>query len=147
MATPRPGTGPRGAIDSPVRTLCRALQDDETCQPDVRDAEQGGNRVPARFFRDVRQEGQRRAERAEWLLARGTRRRHPPQARLVSRPVPLDRHPSPTPPGRADHDDPVGIAAGPGSTGAGSEMSSQCPSKSVSASISTSASPLRMTFW
>lgn len=53
-----------------VSILFHALQGAETYDQYIRDAEQGGDRDLAQFFRDVKEENSRRADRAKQILGR-----------------------------------------------------------------------------
>ena len=53
-----------------VSILFHALQGAETYDQYIRDAEQGGDQDLAQFFRDVKQENSRRADRAKQILGR-----------------------------------------------------------------------------
>ncbi len=74
MATQQ-GTGTRDETYDLVSIQYHALQGAETYQQYVRDAEQRGDRELARFFREIQQEEQHRADRAKQLLAQRLGRR------------------------------------------------------------------------
>ena len=61
-------TGTRDVTYNLISILYHALQGAETYDQFIRDAEQGGDRELAQFFRDVKQENTRRADRAKQLL-------------------------------------------------------------------------------
>ncbi|HET6522117.1 MAG TPA: hypothetical protein VFG47_20180 [Geminicoccaceae bacterium] len=69
MATQQQSTGTRDETYDVISIPCHAPQGAETYQRYVQDAEQRGDQELAQFFRDVRQEERRRAERAKRLLA------------------------------------------------------------------------------
>jgi rubrerythrin len=65
-------TGSTGTTDvtyNLVSILYYALQGAETYDQYISDAEQGGDKDLAQFFRDTKEENQRRADRAKQLLA------------------------------------------------------------------------------
>ena len=53
-----------------VSILYHALQGSETYEMYIADAEEGGDQDLAQFFRDVKDENSRRAERAKQLLSK-----------------------------------------------------------------------------
>ena len=61
-------TGTADVTYNLVSILFHALQGAETYDQYISDAEQGGNQELAQFFREVKQENQRRADRAKQLL-------------------------------------------------------------------------------
>jgi rubrerythrin len=62
-------TGTRDVTYNLVSILYHALQGAETYDQFISDAEQGGDKDLAQFFRDTKEENQRRADRAKQLLA------------------------------------------------------------------------------
>ena len=69
MADSQGNTGTQDVHYNLVSILYHALQGAETYDQYIKDAEQGGNQDLAQFFRDVKDENQRRADRAKQLLA------------------------------------------------------------------------------
>ena len=63
-------TGTRDITYNIVSTIYHTLQGAETLALYIADAEQQGDQELAQFFRDVKEENQRRADRAKQLLAR-----------------------------------------------------------------------------
>jgi rubrerythrin len=63
-------TGTRDITYNLVSTIYHALQGAETEALYIADAEQHGDEELAQFFREVKMENQRRAERAKQLLGR-----------------------------------------------------------------------------
>ena len=63
-------TGTRDITYNLVSTIYHALQGAETEAIYIADAEQQGDQELAQFFRDVKQENSRRADRAKQLLAK-----------------------------------------------------------------------------
>ena len=63
-------TGTRDITYNIVSTIYHTLQGAETLALYIADAEQQGDQELAQFFRDVKEENQRRAERGKQLLAR-----------------------------------------------------------------------------
>jgi hypothetical protein len=63
-------TGTRDIIYNLVSTVYHTLQGAETEAVYIADAEQSGDQELVQFFRDMKEENQRRAERAQQLLAR-----------------------------------------------------------------------------
>lgn len=70
MATDTGNTGTQDIEYNLVSILYHALQGAETYDQYVQDAEQSGDRDLAEFFREVKQENSRRADRAKQLLHR-----------------------------------------------------------------------------
>lgn len=69
MTDSQGNTGTQDVHYNLVSILYHALQGAETHDQYIKDAEQGGNQDLAQFFRDVKEETQRRADRAKQLLA------------------------------------------------------------------------------
>ena len=63
-------TGTRDITYNLVSTIYHALQGAETEAIYIADAEQEGDQELVQFFREVKEENQRRADRAKQLLAR-----------------------------------------------------------------------------
>jgi rubrerythrin len=63
-------TGTRDETFNLISVLYHALQGAETYQQYIQDAEQRGDQELVQFFRDVREEEKRRADRAKQLLAK-----------------------------------------------------------------------------
>jgi hypothetical protein len=63
-------TGTRDIVYNLVSTIYHTLQGAETEAIYIADAEQEGDQELAQFFRDLKQENQRRADTAKRLLAR-----------------------------------------------------------------------------
>jgi rubrerythrin len=63
-------TGTEDLTYNLVSILYHSLQGAETYDMYIKDAEGSGNQDLAQFFRDVKQENERRAERAKQLLAK-----------------------------------------------------------------------------
>ena len=63
-------TGTRDITYNLVSTIYHALQGAETEAIYIADAEQEGDQELVQFFRDVKEENQRRADRAKQLLAK-----------------------------------------------------------------------------
>lgn len=63
-------TGTRDVTYNLVSTLYHALQAAETEDQYIQDAEQAGDQDLVQFFRDMKQENTRRADRTKQLLAR-----------------------------------------------------------------------------
>ena len=61
-------TGTRDIVYNLVSTIYHTLQGAETEATYIKDAEQGGNQDLAQFFREVKEENKKRAERAKQLL-------------------------------------------------------------------------------
>ncbi|HEU0012311.1 MAG TPA: hypothetical protein VFQ45_01435 [Longimicrobium sp.] len=70
MAQETGGTGTSDVTYNLVSILYHALQGAETYDQYATDAEQEGDRELAQFFRDVKQENSRRADRAKQILHR-----------------------------------------------------------------------------
>lgn len=69
MAESKGNTGTRDVTYNLVSILYHALQGAETYDQYIRDAEQGGDQDLARFFREVKDQNEQRADRAKQLLA------------------------------------------------------------------------------
>ena len=63
-------TGTRDTTYNLVSTIYHSLQGSETLAMYIADAEQQGDQELVQFFRDVKEENSRRADRAKQLLAR-----------------------------------------------------------------------------
>lgn len=63
-------TGTQDVTFNLVSILYHALQGAETYDQYIRDAEQSGDQDLAQFFRDVKEQNERRADKAKQLLAR-----------------------------------------------------------------------------
>ena len=70
MAQSQGNTGTQDTHYNIISVLYHALQAAETIDTYIQDAEQGGNQELVQFFRDVKEENQRRADRAKQLLGR-----------------------------------------------------------------------------
>ncbi len=68
MADSQGNTGTQDIHYNLVSILYHALQGAETYDQYIKDAEQGGNQDLAQFFREVKEENKKRAERAKQLL-------------------------------------------------------------------------------
>ncbi len=68
MADSQGNTGTEDIHYNLVSILYHALQGAETYDQYIKDAEQGGNQDLAQFFREVKEENKKRAERAKQLL-------------------------------------------------------------------------------
>ncbi len=68
MADSQGNTGTEDIHYNLVSILYHALQGAETYDQYIKDAEQGGNQDLAKFFREVKEENKKRAERAKQLL-------------------------------------------------------------------------------
>ena len=68
MADSQGNTGTQDVEYNLISIAYHALQGAETYDQYIQDAEQGGNRDLAQFFRDVKEENKRRADRAKQLL-------------------------------------------------------------------------------
>ena len=68
MADSQGNTGTEDTHYNLVSILYHALQGAETYDQYIKDAEQGGNQDLAQFFREVKEENKKRAERAKQLL-------------------------------------------------------------------------------
>lgn len=64
-------TGTRDVTYDLVSILYHALEGADTYDQYISDAEQSGDQDLAQFFRDTKEEDQRRADRAKQLLAKG----------------------------------------------------------------------------
>jgi rubrerythrin len=69
MAQASTGTGTTDVTYNLVSILYHALQGAETYDQYISDAEQRNDKDLAQFFRDTKEENQRRADRAKQLLA------------------------------------------------------------------------------
>ena len=69
MANEKGNTGTHDVTYNLVSIIYHALQGAETYDQYIADAEQGGDQDLAQFFRDVKEENSRRADRAKQLLA------------------------------------------------------------------------------
>ena len=68
MADSQGNTGTQDVQYNLISIAYHALQGAETYDQYIQDAEQGGNRDLAQFFREVKEENRRRADRAKQLL-------------------------------------------------------------------------------
>lgn len=68
--TSQGNTGTGDVTYNLISILYHALQAAETHDQYIRDAEESGDKDLAAFFREVKEEGTRRADRAKELLAR-----------------------------------------------------------------------------
>jgi rubrerythrin len=68
MADSQGNTGTQDVQYNLISIAYHALQGAETYDQYIQDAEQDGNRDLAQFFRDVKEENKRRADRAKQLL-------------------------------------------------------------------------------
>ncbi len=68
MAQSQGSTGTQDTHYNIISVLYHALQAAETIDQYIQDAEQSGNQDIAQFFRDVKEENKRRADRAKQLL-------------------------------------------------------------------------------
>ncbi len=68
MADSQGNTGTQDVHYNIISILYHALQAAETIDQYIQDAEQSGNQDLTQFFRDVKEENKRRADRAKQLL-------------------------------------------------------------------------------
>ena len=68
MAQEKGNTGTQDVTYNLVSIIYHALQGAETYDRYINDAEQGGDQELAQFFREVKEENSRRADRAKQLL-------------------------------------------------------------------------------